>query len=112
MVCALVDVIRSHVNAAQHPPKSEKGGASTCFCPRMAEGEMEVYESFQCTARLYFRSPQRPVEHRCRLTLAGGSGQRCSLTLEGEACQRRTFRVWEQGDREIRVGAWERVGNG
>ena len=66
-------------------------------------GELEVYVSFECTARLHFRAPQRPVEHRCRLTLGGsrqhhqtpgpGGSSTCVLTVEGEACQRRTFRV-------------------
>ena len=69
---------------AKYPPKAK----------RVME---EVYVAFKCTAKLYFRGPQRPVEHRCRLTLGATRQQKpgstCVLTIEGEACQRRTFKV-------------------
>ena len=72
---------------AKYPPKR-----------RSRDNMDEVYVAFECTAKLYFRGPQRPVEHRCRLTLGSGRHQNlgpssCSLTIEGNACLRRTFRV-------------------
>ena len=53
--------------------------------------------SLECTAKLHFKGPQRPVEHRCRLTLGANREQNgtssCFITVEGDACQRRKFKV-------------------
>lgn len=82
--CLSARRLRGHVTPAKCPPSP---GSSFLAME-------EVYVSFDCTAKLHYRGPQLPREHKCRLSLGTSSllGGTC-IEVEGTAFPRRKFRV-------------------